>query len=62
MIYNEMGKKRKPENDFTTVRVSKEFVDRVSNLRITESFEDALRRLLSWEPLKKKPSEVSESQ
>jgi hypothetical protein len=57
-----MGKRRKPENSFTTVRVSKDFVDKVSNLKVTESFEDTLRRLLSWEPLKKKPTEVSDSQ
>jgi hypothetical protein len=56
-----LGKKRKAENNYTTVRVSKDFVDKVAKLRITESFEDTLRRILNWEPLKKQSSEVSDS-
>lgn len=53
-----MGKKRKPQNNFTTMRVSKDFVDKVTNNRIAESAEDTLRRLLGWEPLKKKIPEA----
>lgn len=55
-----MGKKRKPENTYTTIRLSKDFVDMVSKNRIKESVEDTLRRLLGWK-LEKKSLDVTES-
>jgi len=43
------GAKITPTQDnFTTIRVSKEFVDRIKNEQIDSTLEDTLRRKLGW--------------
>jgi len=36
------------QDEFTTMRVSKEFVDRIKNEQADSTLEDTLRRLLGW--------------
>jgi len=36
------------QEEFTTIRVSKEFVDRIKNEQIDPTYEATLRRLLGW--------------
>lgn len=37
------------QEDFTTMRVSREFVNRLKDVQIDSTYEDTLRRLLGWE-------------
>jgi len=37
-----------PQEDFTTLRVSKEFVNRLKDEQTDPTYEDTLRRLLGW--------------
>ena len=36
------------QDDFTTLRVTKEFVSRLKDEQIDSTYEDTLRRLLGW--------------
>jgi len=42
------------QQEFTTIRVSKEFVDRIKDEQIDPTYEATLRRLLGWEKEDKK--------
>jgi len=37
------------QDEFTTMRVSKEFVIRLKDAQIDSTYEDTLRRLLGWQ-------------
>jgi len=41
------------QDEFTTMRVSKEFVDRIKNEQADSTLEDTLRRLLGWNVVSK---------
>jgi len=41
------------QDDFTTMRVSKEFIDRLKEEQIDSTYEDTLRRMLGWETVDK---------